>query len=98
MSKIVNPARLTRDINSLIIAAKSVDYSGHPYSATDDLIKIFNTCISGNAWSKLSMEDKNDLHNGFVAIRYILNEHAEFVKKYPQEFDITGVTLKLKQS
>lgn len=95
--KYVNSVQLTKDLNNLVIAAKSVDYSGHPYSATDDLLKIFNTAISGNAWSKLSVDEKNDLHNGFEAIRYILNEHAEFVKRYPQDFDITGVSLKSKR-
>lgn len=96
MKTIINPTKLTQDLNRLAITAKSVDYAGHPYSATDDLMKIFNTCITGDAWCNLSAEAKNDIHTGFETIRQILNENAEFVKKYPQDFLITGVQFKVK--
>lgn len=96
MKKIINPAKLTQDLNRLAITAKSVDYSGHPYSATDDLMKIFNTCITGDTWCNLSAEEKNDIHNGFENIRQILNENAEFTKNYPQDFHLTGVQFKVK--
>lgn len=95
--KTINSNKLTKDINSLVLSAKSVDYSGHPYSATDDLMKIFNTCIKGDAWCKLSLEAKNDIHNGFEAIRQILNDHAEFAKNYTVDFQITSVQFKINQ-
>ncbi len=96
MRKIINPAKLTQDLNRLAITAKSVDYAGHPFSATDDLMKIFNTCITGDAWTRLSSDEKNDIHVGFENIRQILNEHAEFARNYTQEFQLTGVQFKVK--
>lgn len=95
--KTINSTRLTKELNNLVITAKSVDYAGHPYSATDDLMKLFNTCIKGDAWCKLSSEEKNDIHNGFEVIRQILNHHAEFVKNYPLDFQITGIQFKIDQ-